>query len=179
MTVTKDRIYESFLGQQRLDGLALSRESDLVELVPMGDELPTRYLTRFRCKGLVKRNSSVEVANRFDVGIRFPPDYLRRAEPTEVLTWIGPRDVFHPNISDLLPVICIGRLAPGTALIDLVYQVYEVISYQKVTMREDDALNGEACVWARRNRDRLPVDRRPLQRRALTGTTVSEDGGWS
>ena len=177
MTVTKDRIYESFLGQQLRDGLALSRASDLVELVPMGDELPTKYLARFRCKGLVKSGSTVEVANRFDVGIRFPPDYLRRAEPLEVLTWIGPRDVFHPNISDLLPVICIGRLAPGTSLVDLIYQVYEVISYQKVTMREDDALNGAACAWARRNRNRFPVDRRPLRRRTLTALQVSEDGG--
>ena len=167
----RDLVYESFLGQQLRDGLALSRESDLVELIPIGHELPTRYLARFRCKGLVKPGSSVEVANRFEVGIRFPPDYLRRTNPTEVLTWLGPREVFHPNISDLLPVICVGRLAPGTSLVDLVYQVYEVISYQKVTMREDDALNGDACAWARQNQDRFPVDRRPLRLRRRT------DGG--
>ena len=65
MKVPRDLVYESFLGQQLRDGLALSRESDLVELIPIGHELPTRYLARFRCKGLVKPGSSVEVANRF------------------------------------------------------------------------------------------------------------------
>ncbi|HVR30785.1 MAG TPA: hypothetical protein VMS86_14780 [Thermoanaerobaculia bacterium] len=34
-------------------------------------------------------------------------------------------------------------------------------------MREDDALNREACVWARANQHRFPLDRRPLKRRAL------------
>ena len=177
MTVTKDRIYESFLAHQFREGLALSRASDLVEIVPADDELPSRYLARFHCKGLVKRGSTVEVASRFEVGIRFPPDYLRRADPNAVLTWLGPRNVFHPNISYQMPVICVGRLAPGTSLVDLIYQVYEVISYQKVTMREDDALNTHACGWARRHRDRFPVDRRPLRRRTLPAMTVSQDGG--
>lgn len=31
-------------------------------------------------------------------------------------------------------------------------------------MREDDALNKPACVWARAHRDRFPLDRRPLKR---------------
>ena len=44
-------------------------------------------------------------------------------------------------------------------------------------MREDDALNREACAWARHHADRYPVDRRPLKRRTLTAVTVSEDGG--
>ena len=36
----RDLVYESFLGQQLRDGLALSRESDLVELIPIGHDLP-------------------------------------------------------------------------------------------------------------------------------------------
>lgn len=177
MTETTDRIYESFLARQLREGLALSSESDLVELMPLGDEAVARYLVRFRCKGFVRSDSSVEIADCFDVGIRFPSDYLRRAEPMEVLTWLGPRNAFHPNISNRFPVICIGRLAPGTSLVDIVYQVFEVISWQKVKMREDDALNREACAWARHHADRYPVDRRPLKRRTLTAVTVSEDGG--
>ena len=47
--MTKDRIYESFLAHQLREGLALSRASDLVELVPADDELPVRYLARFHC----------------------------------------------------------------------------------------------------------------------------------
>jgi hypothetical protein len=33
-------------------------------------------------------------------------------------------------------------------------------------MREDDALNHVACVWARANQSRFPIDPRPLRRRA-------------
>ena len=174
MTAKDDPIYESFLDRQLSEGLALSRASDLFELVPIDGDHPTKYLARFRCHGLTRRGSTVDVADHFDVGIRFPPDYLRRVEPTEVLTWLGPREVFHPNIAAVLPFICVGPIPPGTSLVDLVYQVYEVISYQKVTMREDDALNAEACAWARRNRERFPVDRRPLRRRTLAAMDLTE-----
>jgi hypothetical protein len=112
-------------------------------------------------------DGAVRESDRFEVGITFPPDYLRRIDPFEIVTWLGPRNVFHPNISDRGPFICVGRLAPGMPLVDLLYQVFEIITYQKVTMREDDALNADACAWARRHRDRLPIDRRPLKRRAL------------
>lgn len=166
--MTIDHIYESFLERQFHEGLVLSDASDLLELAPLGKAPPAKYLARFRCTGLVKGPSGIEEADCFDVGIRFPPDYLRRAEPAEVLTWLGPRSIFHPNISDRVPLICVGRFGPGTSLVDLLYQIYEVISYQNVKMREDDAMNHEACAWARRHRGRLPVDRRPLKRRVLT-----------
>jgi hypothetical protein len=52
-------------------------------------------------------------------------------------------------------------------LVDLLYQVYEILTYQKLTPREDDALNKEACHWARANQKRFPIDRRPLKRRSL------------
>ena len=38
------------------------------------------------------------------------------------------------------------------------------ISYENVTMREDDALNRPVCAWARRNRERFPIDSRPIKR---------------
>jgi hypothetical protein len=66
----------------------------------------------------------------------------------------------------MLPLICVGRLKPGTWLVDLLYQCYEIITYQKVTMREDDALNPLACVWSREHQQRFPIDRRPLKWRA-------------
>jgi hypothetical protein len=111
----------------------------------------------------VRRHEQILEADQFEIGIWFPSDYLRRAEPAQVLTWLGPRNVFHPNISHRLPFICVGKLAPGTALVDLLYQCFEIITWQKVTMREDDALNPGACGWAREHRAGLPVDRRPLK----------------
>lgn len=164
----RDKIFESFLKRQYEEGMELARSSDLIELYPMGGDPPNRYIAEFRCKGLVRAvgGDAVE-ADHFEVGIWFPSDYLRRAEPFQVLTWLGPMDVFHPNISDKAPFICVGRLAPNTRLIDIVYQCFDIITYNKVTMREDDALNREACAWARKNQHRFPIDRRPLKRRAL------------
>ena len=85
--------------------------------------------------------------------------------------------MFHPNISDRAPFICVGRIGPGTALVDLIYQVHEIITYNKATVREDDALCAAACCWARQNSHRLPVDTRPLQRRRVELTVEPIEGG--
>ena len=166
-----DKIFESFLERQYEEGMALAAESDLLELVPLfwfEERSPQTYLARFSCQGLVRApGGEIKDAATFEVMISFPSDYLRYANPFEVLSWLGPAEVFHPNISDKAPLICVGRLAPGTPLVDILYQCFEIITYNKVTMREDDALNREACAWARRNQHRFPLDRRPLKRRAL------------
>jgi hypothetical protein len=143
------------------------RESDLVDVA----EHPTRrdcFLVRLGCDGLVRPpGGAVVTASEFTVGVAFPATYLRWADPFAVLTWLGPRHVWHPNIAPALNAICVGRLAPGTGLMDLIYQCWEIVTWNKVTMREDDALNWEACQWARAKAGRFPVDRRPLKRRAL------------
>ena len=161
-----DAVFAAFLKYQREAGLALASESDLFDLTPLGGELPQRYVAEFRCRGLVRATSGAIVeAERFVVGISFADQYLRVVDPIDVLTWLAPRTVFHPNIRD--PFLCVGPIAPGTALVDLLYRCFELISYQRVTMREDDALDKEACVWARNHRHLLPVDARPLKRRAV------------
>jgi hypothetical protein len=164
----EDNIYTAFLESQFQDGLELVQASDLVSLVPLGGPPPARYVVQLRCKGLV-RNAAGEVteADYFEAGVYFPPDYLRRADPFQVLTWFGPPNVYHPNISDRGPFICVGKLAPGTSLVDIVYQLFEIVSFTKVTMREDDSLNKAACAWARQNQSRFPIDKRPLRRRIL------------
>jgi hypothetical protein len=162
-----DAVFTSFLERQLEGGLRLAAESDLLDLVPMGSAPPQRYIARFHCRGLVRTgDGEVVEADDFGVGITFPDDYLRRADPARVVTWLGPRNVFHPNISERAPVVCVGRLSPGTELVDLLFQLFEMITWKKVTMREDDALNPDACGWARSHRDRFPVDTRPLKRRA-------------
>jgi len=163
-----DRIYDAFLRRQYEDGMALANGSDLLELYPVAGWPPSRYVARFFCKGLVRAGGgAVAEADCFEVGIWFPSDYLRRAEPFQVLTWMWPPHVFHPNISDTGPFICVGKLTPETSLVDLLFQVFEIITYQK--FRTDDAMNGTAAHWAiqEENRRRLPVDGRPLKRRTL------------
>ena len=163
-----DKVLAAFLARQSEEGMALAAASDLLELVPVDGAPPQRYLADFRCRGLVQTESGeIVTADRFVVGVWFPDDYLRRADPFQVLTWLEPGCIFHPNVSSNAPLICIGRLAPGTSLVDLLYRCFEIITYSKVTMREDDALNKEACAWARNNQHRFPVDRRPLKRRRV------------
>jgi hypothetical protein len=164
----QDKIFEAFLKRQYEEGIALADSSDLLELYPMGGNPPNRYVAQFLCRGLIRsQEGKVVEADHFEVGIWFPSDYLRRVEPFQVLTWLGPFDVFHPNISDKGPFICVGKLSPNTPLTDIIYQCFEIITYNKVTMREDDALNADACVWARENQHKFPIDRRPLKRRVL------------
>jgi hypothetical protein len=173
-----DKIFESFLRRQYEEGTALAAASDLLELFPAVTEQgapPQDYLARFRCKGLVRFDGEVCEWDCFDVLIYFPTDYLRTANAFQVLSWSYPAQVFHPNISDKSPFICVGRLAPGTSLVDILFQCWEIITYNKVTMREDDALNREACVWARRHQDRFPLDRRPLKRRVLDLNIEAEE----
>jgi hypothetical protein len=163
-----DPVLARFLERQHTEGMALARESDLLDLVPCAGSPPDRYLATFSCRGLVREpDGAIVEASPFLVGIWLHSEYLRVADPIRVVTWLGPPNVWHPNISDKGPFICLGRLLPGTPLADLLHQTLEIVSWNRVTMREDDALNRDACVWARNNRDRFPVDRRPLKRRSF------------
>lgn len=157
-----DRILARFLAAQEEEGKQLSGESDLVEIEPL-ESAPCRlYLARYRCKGLVMAKGGIEEAELFDVGIHFPLDYWREVRALEVVTLLHPPNVFHPNAK--FPWICIGTIYPGTGLVEIVARVFNVLTYRKYGLREDDALNPTACAWARRNRERFPVDRRPLKR---------------
>jgi hypothetical protein len=161
-----DAIYRRFMERQLAEGMALASTSDVLRLhVP--STVPPHFVAEYLCKGLI-RDAAGEIreASQFEVGIWFPPDYLRRAEPFEMLRLFTP-GVWHPNVSHELPLICIGRLAPGTPLVDILYQVYDILTFQKYNPREDDSLNKIACAWARANQHRFPIDRRPLKRRSL------------
>lgn len=157
-----DRVLTAWLDAQREQAMALADASDLLELQPLGRQ---RFLACFHCKGLVRaEDGEVREANRFEVGFWFGEHYLRCVErPLEVLTWIHPLEVVHPNVKP--PFCCVGPITPGTSLVDLLYRTYELISYQNVMPDERDALNLAACQWARNNRHRFPVDDRPLKRR--------------
>jgi hypothetical protein len=166
--VRNDKVLEGFLEAQNQAGLELARESDLLELIPQGAPPFQSWLARFRCKGLVRtQDGQVAEADDFLVGIFFPADYLRRAHPSEVLTWLNPEKPWHPNIALDVPLVCIGRMSPGMGLVEILYQVFEVITYQKVTMNEGNALNKDACSWARHNTHLFPVDKRPLKKQRL------------
>ena len=156
-----DPVLEGFLREQHAAGLALAQQSDLLDLASMGLD---QYVAKFRCKGLVRnRNGEVTEASEFHVGIWFPSYYLRRVEPLEIVTWLYPPNIWHPNIK--FPLACVGRISAGTELVDLLYQVFEIITYHN--WASHDGLNEAACQWARNHQDLFPLDRRPLKRRNL------------
>jgi len=163
----KDHILEGFLLRQREEGLALSQASDLLDLVPVAGSLQ-HYVARFGCRGLVQDAAGdIVEASSFALGIFFPETYLRAADPFTVLTMLEPLRAWHPNISPRAPFICVGDIAAATPIVELLYRCFEVITYQRVTMLEKNALNRPACAWARRNLHRFPVDRRGLKRQAV------------
>jgi ubiquitin-protein ligase len=159
--MSSDPVFETFLQQQFQQGTALARQSDLVELIPLALD---RYVAQYRCKGLVRGPSGEIVeASEFAVGIWFHADYLWEVRPAYLLTWLHPHEVWHPNIRS--PGICIGHIAPGMEIADLLYQCFEIITYHNWSAH--DPLNPDAAQWARNNQSRFPIDERPLKRRAI------------
>lgn len=160
----QDPILKSFLKRQYEEGMALAASSDILNLVPLRDMPPTQYVLEFHCKGVTRVGETIGSSDVFAVGLRFPPDYLRRVvNAGQILMWLHPSTIFHPNIGS--GFICCGQIRPGTGIVDLAHRVFEIITFQKLTPDEHDALNRDACVWARQNMQLFPVDDRPLKRR--------------
>jgi hypothetical protein len=155
----RDPILESFLAQQLHDAAHLTASSAITEALPLDLQ---HYVLRFRCKGLVQQGSDApRIHERFDVGIYFPASYLRLAHPPGlILQWLGPAEVFHPNIRG--HAICLGPITPGEGLIDLAFRVFEVITFHRCSPH--DPLNADAAQWVRHHAHELPLDRRPLLR---------------
>jgi len=160
-----DKIFESFAYHVHDEAMRLAEQSDRLDLHAL-DTPPQRYLARFSCTGLVQSAGGIVVeADEFHVGIWLPENFLHAVDPFKIVTWLAPGNAFHPQIRP--PYICLGRLIPGMPLVDILYQIWSVITYRKVTVREDDALSPQVCAWARRNLERFPVDPRPFKRRSI------------
>ena len=166
-----DAITESFLTNQLEEAQVLAGGSDLLRIGSVGSR--QLVVAEFGCRGLVRRDGLVAEAEHFVVGFRFGGDYLRRVNPPEILTLISPEDIWHPNMGGPLTPngICVGRIAVATPLVELIYRVYELITWQSYSTLEYDTLQSEACEWARSNAERFPVDPRPLRWRADGSST--------
>jgi hypothetical protein len=154
-----DPIQDTWLVTQYKECMEFSRKSSVLSLAPVAGDPPFRYIAKFDCDGLVRTSEGVAVCDSHLVGINFPEDYLRTScGPGEVLTWLEPQTEFHPNI--LPPSCCVGHIAPGMTLLSLLQQLYTMITWQRFTPVESDALNRAACSWARDHLDDFPIDPR-------------------
>jgi len=157
-----DKVYQSFLEAQIAPAHELAAASDILELKQTA---LNRYDIRFHNRSLVSGAGAEPVVREtdcIDTTIWLAPEYLRFVDPRYVISIREPESLFLPNVRP--PFCCIGPIAPGTSVKDLVYRLYDVLSGQAVTMVESDALNHAACRFARSHLDRFPIDARPLKR---------------
>jgi hypothetical protein len=161
-----DKVFASWLERQNTEGVALAAASDVLSLfAEPGVRLPQRFVAEFGCPTMVRDGSAVVRQGGFTVLFQFPDDYLRSApEVSRLVNLLEPSNAFHPNVA--APFICVGHVIPGTSLIELIYRVHELFTFQRMTPRDDDALNADACAWARRNMHLLPLSTAPLRRQA-------------
>ena len=162
-----DNIFQSWLQKQHEEGMALAAQSDVLALraISQGAGAPQHYIARFSCKTFVlAADGEVVKVDRSEVGIAFPSSYLREACGYEVLTWLRPTNVFHPNIRGF---ICLGEqfVRPGTPLVEILFQLHAVISWSKWASQAP--LNETAAQWARSHQHMFPSDPTALKRRAL------------
>jgi hypothetical protein len=134
---------------------------------------PDQFLVKLdKINHLVKDHTSGQIQliqAPINFYIHFPVDYLRSIDPhlyLRVVTVLRP-DFFHPNIRIPQGWVCLGHnFQPGTPLADLIYHLYEIITYQNITVDERDAYNPEACRYLRSHK-KMKISAPPLFRRDL------------
>ena len=154
-----DRVTREFLRNNRDELFDRLAPDALVSVSELGGSVPWLFGLTFATRGLVHRDGEIRDYGQHKIAIRFLPDYLRRADRSEMLLLIEPRDAFHPNLR--APAICL-QVYPGEPLIEICESIHSLLSWRLRNLREDDALNSAACAWGRANLDRLPLDDRPL-----------------
>ncbi len=127
-----------------------------------GDFLPPeRYYIFFKnVKGLrltespSKDKKELEIIREHKFEIYLHADYPRMKPQSYMIS-----ETFHPNFRMASPHdICIGDYwASGETLVDIVYQIGEMITYQ--TYNITSPLNGIAAKWARENIEMFPIDK--------------------
>ena len=169
-----DEVTRAFLCNSRDELLERCRRGGLLECADLGRDAPWLWRLTFHTRGLAHGpDGEPRVVDRHVVGVRFLPDYLRRADRFEMLALVEPRDAFHPNLSP--PGICV-QVRPGETLVEICESLHALFSWRLRQLAEYDALNRVACAWGRAHVDELPIDRRPLFGRVLPITLEPLEG---
>jgi hypothetical protein len=164
-----DPIFEMFLRRQHEEAGALNEASDVTRLGALDAQ---RFVLELDAPCLVREGTEVSLARGCVAMIFFSSSYLRERRPREVVAVIRPQHLWHPNAAP--PHVCLGALRPGASLIDLTFQLYEVITFQRYSLK--DPLSREATEWMRDSSEAwsretgvtFPLTRAPLKRRHLS-----------
>jgi hypothetical protein len=159
-----DPVMREFLDNVAAELRDRLRPGSLVAARPL-DEVPWLWRLDFATRGLaLDETGQPRLCEHHVVGVRFLPDYLRRADRFELLTLVEPVRAFHPNLRDGL--VCL-QVYPGEPLVEICQALHSLLSWRLRQLSENDALNPDACAWGRAHLDELPLDDRPLFGRVL------------
>lgn len=154
-----DQVYLKCLENSYAEAMRLAERSDVLKLTPIPPFPPGGYLCEFQTPHLRLLPDGVVRVERglVTAGVVFPEDYLRSTDPRlylRVASVLTPFDLLHPNVRG--GVVCLGAaFAPGTALTALLWELYEIVSYQNFTLDERNALNPTACRLLRQHPELL------------------------
>lgn len=163
-----DKVYLGFLEKSFSQAKQLEADSDILTILYTKDNPPSRFLLQFDDIDYLTQNEETGrvaiVSEPLLVDVCFPSDYLRSTDPQlylRVVTLLNP-GFFHPNVRLPFGAICLGHdFLPGTLLSDLAFHIYEIITYQNMTVDERDAFNPSACRYLRQYPEVLRKMRRP------------------
>jgi len=114
-----------------------------------------KYVILYNVEGLQLIGKAIEAKSEHVVEILLPPGY---PDSAPLCKRISP--VFHPNMT-AERIDIKGNWSKGTALSELVVRIGEMITFQKYVT--EGAINAEACKWAERNADLLPLSKIDLR----------------
>jgi ubiquitin-protein ligase len=161
-----DQILDRFCRANWRNAHALAGESEMLELVPFGGgDAPRAVAAHFNAYCWVKDQDGVHRQLGFTIGFRFPEHYLTPlVQASEVIHFVGPNQVFHPNIRP--GACCLGNgFQPGLELRDLLFRTYSLVTGQQRS-QPADPLNPAAAAYYRRHWPMEPADNRPLKWRS-------------
>lgn len=153
-----DKVFHGFLENTFKEVKELAKRSEVVQISPLPPFPPSGYICEFRMPYLRRLSSGVvEIAPGPVLAVlHFPEEYLRSTDPRLYLKVVSvlTKNLTHPNILGL--AVCLGSsFAPGTPITALLWELYDIFSYQNVTLDERNALNPEACRLLREHPEAL------------------------
>ena len=143
-----DGVFRLFLENTYTEAMEFAARSDVLRIAPVGGSPPFSYACNFRVQYLQRLPSGTVEIHPGPVHclIHFPNDYLRSTDPkfymrvASVLT----SDFVHPNVAG--GIVCLGGgFAAGTPISELLWLLFQIVSYRNCTLDERNALNAEAC----------------------------------
>lgn len=146
--------------QRRIDKefKRLSQLAERTDLIDFHRIQADHYLIHFRCRTMIlDPRAGLELSSHHVISVQIPRG---RNEPfgPEVVTFVRPGNIFHPNIAP--PLIAVGSYLVSKSIDEVCQKVFDILTFRKVVLEGPDCVNPEAAEWVRRNADRIPTDNR-------------------